>query len=179
MLSGLKSVMDKASKTAEMASKEVSRGVNTMSADAEIAFVKNEIDNLKIAFGREAFDLAAAGDVAAVGNLAQAKKPEMDRLQTKLAGLQTKKASYKEGRSPSVPVAVPSGNVTSAPVAVPTVSKIQATVPEGAKPGSTFAVQLPDGNVINATVPPGAVPGQVIMIDVPSLPAVVQAVAVV
>lgn len=178
MLSGLKSVMDKASKTAEMASKEVSRGVNTMTADAEIAFVKNEIDNLKVAFGREAFDLAVAGDLAAVGNLAVAKKPEMDRLQIKLDGLQTKKASYKEGRS-SVPVAVPSGNGSSAPVATPTVTKMQATVPEGASPGSTFAVQLPDGNCITATVPPGAVAGQVIMIDVPNLPGVVQAVAVV
>ena len=167
------------SKAAEQASQSMNRGIMTVSAEAEINFVKNEIDNLKTAFGREAFDLAAAGDLASVGNMALARKPEMERLQAKLEMLQSKKASIKG------PPSVRGGGGGAAgssgiPVAVPTTQRMQVTVPKDATPGSMFPVQLPNNQVVNVAVPPGAVPGQQVMVDVPSFaPEVIQAVAVV
>ena len=166
------------SKAAEQASESLNRGIMTVSADAEINYVKNAIDDLKTSFGREAFDLAAAGDLASVGNMVMARKPEMERLQAKLEMLQTKKATISGKGTPSVKGG--SGGSSGFPVAVPTTQRMQVTVPTDVTPGSRFPVQLPNGQIVNVPVPPGAVAGQQIMVDVPSFsPEVIQAVAVV
>jgi hypothetical protein len=46
-------------------------------------------------------------------------------------------------------------------------SALQATVPQGARPGQQFQVRLPDGRTMTLTVPQGASPGSKIPFGVP------------
>lgn len=95
--------------------------------------------------------------------MALARKPEMDRLESKLAALKAKKASITGQTTADVT----NSATSSIPVAMPAVEQIQVQVPEGVPPGGEFFVQLPSGQLANATVPPNAVAGQMITIDVP------------
>ena len=140
----------KAQAMANDVANKVQDTANNASVEAQITYVNHQIDNLKAAWGKAAFDLAVAGDLAGVGNLAMAQKAEKDRLDAKLAVLRAKKGGD----------AAPS---SSAPPA----QQMTVVVPAGAMPGSTFMVQMPDGNSCMVSVPPGATPGSQITVDVP------------
>ena len=140
----------KAQAMANDVANKVQETANNASVEAQIQYVNHQIDNLKAAWGKAAFDLAIAGDLAGVGNLAMAQKAEKDRLDAKLEALRAKKGGD----------AAPS---SSAPPA----QKMTVIVPAGAVTGSTFLVQMPDGTSCMVTVPPGAVPGSQITVDVP------------
>ena len=125
-------------------------------AVVQIQYQQHQIDNLKSAWGKAAFDLALAGDLAAVANLAAAQAPEKARLEAKIAELTAKKKATQGGASaaPGAPPPPPAPQMT-------------VVVPQGCGPGSVFNVQLPDGQICSITVPPGVQPGSQIAVDMP------------
>ena len=149
----------KAKAMANDVANKVQEGATLAGIEGKLQYTQHQIDNLKAAWGKAAFDLALAGDFAAVGNLAMGQKTEKERLDAKMAELRQQRDAIKGGTEPAA---------TTAATSVQTMTVV---VPQGASPGGMMAVQVPDGaggfNMCNVTVPPGAAPGSQITVEVP------------
>ncbi|KAL1523936.1 hypothetical protein AB1Y20_018852 [Prymnesium parvum] len=155
--------MNNISKSITKASDEVNRAAISAQLSTQSAFYAQEIAFAKGQWGKEAFDAFVNGDMAKVHQLAQATLAKVKPLEEKKALVDAKKAGGASGDPRP-------GSSTNMPPPPP---KVTVTIPEGAKPGSTFIAQLPSGQQVCLTVPPGAEPGAQVVFDVPPAPAVV------
>jgi hypothetical protein len=141
MLSGLK-------KKAADAAEKVRDGMEALSVTAEIELTKRQISGLKNKFGVASFDLAVAGDLAAVKALADAEQPKIAALQAKIDRL---RGGAVAGSTPESAVA----------------AQMTVTVPPGVGPGQQFMAMTASGESVVITVPANAAAGQSIVVDVP------------
>jgi len=133
------------SKAANDAAAAVAKGANTAAISAEKQVHEANITQIKNKWGREAFEFALRGDMAAVAAMAHKSNEEIVKVQTKIAALDVKLAALK----------------------APTTQKCAVVVPHGATAGSSFIAATPGGTQFSVTVPQGAAPGTQIIVDAP------------
>lgn len=96
-------------------------------------------------------------------------RTQLDGEYAKLTQKQQELAAANAPSAPNAPITVQSTPVGQVPVAVPVVQAPQTMavqVPGNASPGQQIAVVLPNGQTIQALVPQGAKPGSTFHIQI-------------